>query len=82
MDKKSKSSCNTAQGLVQSLSRIPSWQEYVLMLMAPLGAILFLVGGFWSWSALRATPPAVHPSTILMIGGGVCSAMFVPLSFI
>ena len=82
MDKKSKSSCNTAQGVVQSLSRIHSWQAYALSLIAVLGAILFIVGSFWSMSSLRATPPAVHPSTLLMIGGGVCIAMLVPFSFI
>lgn len=82
MDKKSKSNCMTSQGLVRSLSRIPSWQAYALTAVATLGAILFVVGGLWSWFSLRAAPPAVHPSTLLMIGGGVSIALLIPVSFI
>lgn len=82
MDKKTNSSRNPSEGLVRCLSRIPSWQAYALTVVALVGAILFVVGGFWSLSLLLGTPSAVHPSTVLMIGGGVCAAMLVPVSFI
>ena len=82
MDKKPESSCDTSQGLVRCILRIPSWQAYALTVVAVLGAILFIVGGFWSLSSLHQSPPAVHPSTLLMIGGGVCIAMVVPVSLI
>lgn len=82
MNKKPESSCDTSQGLVRCMSRIPSWQAYALTLLAAFGAILFVVGGFWSMLLLHESPPAAHPATVLMIGGGVCIAMLLPLSFI
>jgi len=82
MDNKTESSRNTCEGLVRSLARIPSWQAYAMTLIALLGAILFIAGSFWSLSLLQATPPPVHLSTLLMIAGGVCIAMLVPVSFI